>query len=225
MRAILICVLFILPWEGVSSQNLGSNQIPVRGFLMAGVGGSAEATHQNCGVDRGYASLALTVRAGKRWTGAVSARWFGGIESIACPLLPAGLDPSMVQSVRTMSGRELGAKIPRLSAHAGREFIAGAMGLGPSIGVGVFHEEGNWKDVDGVGRWHPWYGVDLTIRFLRFPLLLHLESGRHRVPIRQQVYTGDYSTELVSERLSKEWLGLHMLSIGWPLGWPGADSG
>jgi hypothetical protein len=175
-------------------------------------------------VPQRYATAGATVRVGTGWTGAVSARWFGGIDRKASSVTGPSLCLTDNDS-STVSGRDLGSKFPRLSMHLGREVLAGNLGIGPSVGLGVFHESGRWVDQPGVSQWQPWLGVNLTFRSLKSPFLLQWESGIHRVPIWRAPNSWAESSGMAPEDFSTEWLGLHMLSIGWPVGSPSSDSG
>jgi hypothetical protein len=221
---ILLGVLILFPAKGVSSQESGPSGLPVRVFLLAGYAGSAKAPHQECVVPQRYATAGATIRVGTGWTWGLSARWFGGIDGKASPVSQTSLCLPDADS-STVSGRDLSSRVPRLSIHLGRELLAGGFGIGPSVGLGLFHESGRWVDQPEASQWQPWVGVSLTFRSLKSPFLFQWESGMHRVPIWRAPPAQAFSSELASEGFSTKWLGLHMLSIGWPVRLFGADSG
>mgnify|MGYP001038353494 CR=1 FL=1 len=224
ISSLLLGFAILLPGRGLSSQEQGTGGLPVRVFLLAGYAGSTEAPDQDCVVPKRYATAGATLRVGTGWTWALSARWFGGIDGKASFVT----GPSLClfdNDSSTVSGRDLGSKVPRLSMHLGREVSAGNLGIDSSVGLGVFRESGRWVDQPGVSPWQPWLGVRVTFRSLKSPILFQWESGMHRVPVWRAPTSWTQSAGMAPEDISTEWLGLHMLSIGWPLGFSPAGSG
>lgn len=214
--SILLAFLIVFSGRELSSQEQGPSGLPVRVILLAGYAGSAKAPNQGCDVPSGYATAGAAVRVGTRWTGALSARWFGGISGKPSPVGATRICP-LGADVSTVSGRDLGSRFPRLSLHLGREALVGNFGIGSSVGLGVFHESGRWVDQPGVSQWQTWLGVSLTFRSRKSPFLLQWESGMHRVPVWRAPDSWAESSGMAPEGFSTDWLGLHMLSIGWPV--------